>query len=357
MHKILTNIHLKGNEIKMKAAVFYAKEDLRIENIEKPKAERGRIVIRVKACGICGTDVHIYHGDEGAAATPAGTVLGHEFAGIVEEVGEGVSSVKVGDRVCVDPNVLCNECYYCKSGIGHFCENMTGIGTTVHGGFAEFCSVPESAVYKFSDKITYEMAAMTEPVACCVHGIDMCDISCGDTVAVIGGGMIGLIMLQLAKISGAGKLILIEPVKEKRALAEKLGATLTIDPINENVKDVLSKEGIDRISTVIECVGKPATMSQAIEIAGKKSTVMMFGLTAPFDTISIKPFEIFKKEIVLKASFINPYTQRRALDLIDTGRIDVSSMIYKCAPLSELPAILESGSERAKGKFIICPEM
>ena len=339
----------------MKAAVFYQATDLRIENIPKPIPKAGEVLLKVKACGICGTDVHIYHGDEGAAATPAGTVLGHEFAGIVEAVGEGVTAVSVGDRVCVDPNKLCNECAYCKGGIGHFCENMIGIGTTVHGGFAEYCAVPQSQVYKIADTTTFEMAAMTEPVACCVHGIDLCEIRHGDTVAIIGGGMIGLLMLQLAGIAGAGRLILIEPVAEKRALAEKLGADITIDPMTEDVKAILADRGIDRIACVIECVGKVATMKQAMDIAGKKSTVMLFGLTAPGDVMDIKPFEIFKKEITLKASFINPYTQKRALDLIDGGKIDVSSMVYAREPLEKLPEILADGELRAKGKLIITP--
>lgn len=339
----------------MKAGVFYKANDLRIEDIEKPVPKKDEVLIKVKACGICGTDVHIFSGDKGCFPTPPGTVLGHEFAGIVESVGCDVKDIKAGDRVCVDPNKLCNECYYCKSGIGHFCENMIGIGTSVNGGFAEYCAVPRSQVYKIADTTTYEMAAMTEPVACCVHGIDMCNISCGDTVAIIGGGMIGMIMLQLAKISGAGKLIMIEPVEAKRRTAERLGADLTIDPINENVKEVIESKGISRISVVIECVGKTSTIAQAIEIAGKKSTVMMFGLTAPEDTLAIKPFEIFQKEVVLKASFINPYTQKRALELIDGHKIDVSSTVYAYEPLEKLPQILADGSLRSRGKFIIRP--
>lgn len=340
----------------MKSAVFYGKHNLNIEEIATPSATGDNVVIKVMACGICGTDVHIFNGDEGAAATPPGTVLGHEFAGVVTEIGEKVTGIKVGDRVSVDPNKLCNECYYCKSGLGHFCENMTGIGTTVNGGFSEYVCVPQSQVYKIADTTTFDMAAMTEPVSCCLHGIDMCNINRGDTVAVIGGGMIGMIMLQLAKLSGAGTLIMIEPVEEKRIIAGKLGADLTIDPINEDTKAVLKENGIGRISCVIECVGKTATMSQAIEIAGNKSVVMLFGLTAPDDTISIKPFEIFKKEIEIKASFINPYTFYRALALIDSGKIDVASIVYAYRPLSELPAILADGKLRANGKFIIHPQ-
>lgn len=340
----------------MKAAVFYEKENLKIEELAVPEAGAGQVLIRVHACGICGTDMHIFDGDEGAAPTPSGTVLGHEFAGEVVAVGEGVKSVKIGDRVCVDPNKLCNECEYCKNVIGHFCENIVGIGTTVNGGFAEYCVVPESQVYPFSEKTSYEAAAMTEPVACCLHGIDMCDINCGDTVAVIGGGMIGLLMVQLAKLKGAAKLILIEPVAQKRECGKSLGADILIDPINEDVSAVLAENNIHRIQTVIECVGKVGTIQQAIDIAGKKSTVMMFGLTKPDAELPIKPFEIFKKEIVLKASYINPYTQQRALTLIDTGKIDVSSMIYKKISLAELPAVLADKKERAQGKYIVVPE-
>ncbi len=339
----------------MKAAVFYEKHKMLIEELPMPEVKDNEVLINVKACGICGTDVHIFDGDEGVGATPPGTVLGHEFAGLVVKTGSKVSSVKEGDKVCVDPNKLCNECYWCKSGIGHFCDTMTGIGTMINGGFAEYCVVPESQVYKFSDRITFEQAAMTEPVACCLHGIDMCDINAGDSVMVIGGGMIGLIMLQLAKLRGAARLVLVEPVASKRELGLKLGADLAVDPITEDVKKVLSDNGISRLSTVIECVGKTQTMKDAIEYAGLKSTVMLFGLCKPGDTIDIKPFEIFKKEIVIKASFINPYTQRRALDLIDSGKVDVSSMIYKAESLDNLPAVLADGEQRKMGKFIIKP--
>lgn len=340
----------------MKAGVFYGKHDIRIEEIAKPVPKAGEVLVKVMACGICGTDVHIFNGDEGCAQSPPGTVLGHEFSGVIESVGEGVTAFKAGDRVCVDPNEMCGDCYYCKSGIGHFCENMGGIGTVVNGGFAEYCAVPQSQAYKLADATSFERGAMSEPLACCLHGIDMSNVSCGDTVMVIGGGMIGMLMLQLARISGAGRLIMLEPVAEKREQAKMLGADICIDPITQDVRAELEKAGVGRISTVIECVGKKSTMEQAIELAGKKSTVMLFGLTAPDDEITIKPFAVFKKELTITASFINPYTQKRAVELIDSGKIDVSSMVYRLAPLSELPSILADGKERSKGKFIILPQ-
>ncbi len=230
----------------------------------------------------------------------------------------------------------------------------TYLTATMNGGFAEYCVVPEGQTYAFLDKLDYAEVAMCEPVAHCLHGIDMCDINTGDVVAVIGGGMIGLLMLQLAKLKGASKLILIEPIKEKREIAKSLGTDITIDPLTEDVAEKIGKCGIKRINTVIECVGKTATMEQAIAIAGKKSTVMLFGLSRPNDTIEVKPFELFKKEIVLKASFINPYTQRRALALIESGKIDVSSMIYEKISIDELPVMLSDKKRRSLGKYIVC---
>lgn len=337
----------------MKAAVFYKKHDLKIEEIKKPEPGPGEVLIKVMACGICGTDVHIFEGDEGAAATPAGTVLGHEFSGSIEKTGEGVTAFREGDRVCVDPNKLCGKCEYCRAGIGHFCDSIIGIGTTVNGGFSEFAVVPESQVYKIADTTSFSEAAMCEPVACCLHGIDLCKITPGDAVAVIGCGMIGMIMLQLAKNSGAAKIIAIEPEASKREKAKELGADIVIDPVNENSGEVIKNNGIDRVAVVIECVGRPGTMEEAIRIAGKKSTVMFFGLTAPDETISVKPFEIFKKEIEIKASYINPYTQGRALALIDGKKIDVSSMV-KTEPLLALPEILADRNKRS-AKIVICP--
>ena len=339
----------------MKAAVFYGKHDLRIEDIALPEPKASEVLIRIHACGICGTDVHIFHGDEGAAKTPPRTVLGHGFAGEVAAVGEGVTEVRVGDRVCVDPNRLCGDCGYCKGGLGHFCEAMVGIGTTVNGGFAEYCSVPVSQVYPFPETLSYEKAAMTEPLACCLHGIDLCGIVPGDTVAVIGGGMIGQLMVQLSRLSGAAKVALIEPVESKRQQALALGADIAIDPTAEDVVSALTPLG--PVSVVIECVGRPATMAQAIAIAGQKATVMLFGLTAPQEELTVRPFELFRKELTIKTSYINPYTQSRALQLIDTGRVNVASCIAACRPLADLPQVLADPALRRDGKVIICPWM
>ncbi|MEE1030928.1 MAG: zinc-dependent alcohol dehydrogenase family protein [Ruminococcus sp.] len=340
----------------MKSAVFYGKHDLRIEDQPMPQVGAKDVLVQVKACGICGTDVHIYEGDKGAAEVTPPTILGHEFSGVVVALGDEVTAYKVGDRVCVDPNCYCGSCTPCRNGVAHYCEHMIGYGTTVNGGFAEYCAVNERQIYKIGDNTTFEQGAMAEPVACCLHGMDMCEIKPGHQVVVIGGGMIGLVMMQLAKLSGAAKVALLEPVESKREVAKKLGADVCIDPIHENVKEVLQENGMNWINTVIESVGRTSTIEQAIDIAGNKAVVMMFGLTKPDDTIAVKPFQIFQKELVLKASYINPYTQKRALDLIDSGRLDVSSMIYDVCGLEMLEDILSQPELRANGKYIISPE-
>lgn len=347
---------MKDGGFQMKSAVFYGKHDLRVEDHEMPQVGPEDVLIQVKACGVCGTDVHIYEGDKGAAEVTPPTILGHEFAGVIAAVGENVKNYKAGDRVCIDPNCYCGACAPCRNGAAHFCEHMIGYGTTVNGGFAEYCAVNQRQVYKLGEHTTFEQGAMTEPVACCLHGLDMCEIQPGHQVVVIGGGMIGLLMLQLAKLAGAAKVALLEPVESKREVGKKLGADVCIDPIRQDAKAALQEAGMNWINTVIECVGRPSTIEQAIDLAGNKAVVMMFGLTKPEETIAVKPFQIFQKELVLKASYINPYTQKRALDLIDSGRLDVSSMVYEVCGLDKLADVLGKPELRANGKYIISPE-
>lgn len=347
---------MKEGDWIMKSAVFYGKHDLRVMQWDMPEVGAEDVLIQVKACGICGTDVHIYEGDKGAAEVTPPVILGHEFSGIVVQKGRDAHHFEIGDRVCIDPNCYCGNCNPCKAGVAHYCENMVGYGTTVNGGFAEYCSVNERQVYRLGGNTSFEQGAMAEPVACCLHGIDMCGIRPGHQVVVIGGGMIGLLMLQLARLAGAAKIALLEPVESKREVAKQLGADVCINPAQEDVKKALAEAGMSWVNTVIECVGRPSTIEQAIDIAGNKAVVMMFGLTKPDETIAVKPFQIFQKELELKASYINPYTQKRALELIDSGRLDVSSMIYEICGFDKLKDILSTPELRTKGKYIISPE-
>ena len=339
----------------MRSAVFYGRHNLRIEERSIPVPGPEDVLIQVKACGICGTDVHIYEGDKGAAEVTPPTILGHESSGVIHEVGSKVKRFHVGDRVCIDPNHYCGACDFCRNGEVHFCEHMTGYGTTVDGGFAEYCAVNQSQVYLLGENTSFEQGAMAEPVACCLHGIDMCGIQPGHQAVIIGGGMIGLLMLQLAKLAGAAKVALLEPVESKRVMGKKLGADVCIDPLHDDISICLKEAGFTWVRTVIECAGLPQTMEQAIDIVGKKGTVMMFGLTKPDAQIAVKPFQIFQKELTLKASYINPRTQQRAMELIDSGLLDVQSMVCETIGLDQLENVLHSPSMRTAGKYIVIP--
>ena len=339
----------------MKAAVFYGKEDIRVEQVKERKPGPNEVMIQVKSCGVCGTDVHIYEGAEGAAKTTPPTILGHEFSGVVCEVGADVKNVIVGDRVCVDPNDMCGECYYCRSGKAHFCENMLGIGTTGNGGFAEYCTVRAKQVYKIADSLSFNEAAMAEPLACCLHGMDLTGVTTGQVVLIVGGGTIGLIMLQLAKISGAALILLAEPIASKREVGMKLGAHIAFDPYKEDLDDILKKNAIKTIDSAIECVGNVSTMKYTIDHAGKGGAVMLFGLTNPEAKMDIQPFDIFKNELTIRSSFINPYTLERSVALLGQKKIDVASLITDEVKLEDINSVFKTKEFAGRGKIIIKP--
>lgn len=336
----------------MKAAVYHGPGDLRVEEVPVRKLKDNEVKIQVKYCGICGTDIHIFHGDGGCCDVTPPLVPGHEFSGVVAEVGAGVKTVKVGDRVTGDPNDMCGECYFCKNGMQHFCKNNIGIGTTVDGGFAEYVIMREKQVYKVSDDLSFIEAAMAEPISCCLHGIDLCNIKAGDTVLVIGGGPIGMIMMQLAKNAGASKVIMSEPVEEKREQALKLGATKTIDPLHEDVEAVLA-EYCENVNVVIECVGNVHTQADAVRFAGKGATIMYFGLAAPEESFPIRPDDIFKKELHITSSYINPYSFERAIQILESGTVELESLITNVVPLDNIADVFTKPEYRRTGKVMI----
>lgn len=323
-----------------------------MEEVPVRELKDNEVKIQVKYCGICGTDIHIFHGDGGCCDVTPPLVPGHEFSGVVAEVGSKVKTVKVGDRVTGDPNDMCGECYFCKNGMQHFCKNNIGIGTTVDGGFAEYVIMREKQVYKVSDDLSFIEAAMTEPISCCLHGIDLCNIKAGDTVLVIGGGPIGMIMMQLAKNAGASKVIMSEPVEEKREQALKLGATKTIDPLHEDVEAVLA-EYCENVNVVIECVGNVHTQADAVRFAGKGATIMYFGLAAPEESFPIRPDDIFKKELHITSSYINPYSFERAIQILESGTVELESLITNVVPLDDIADVFTKPEYRRTGKVMI----
>ena len=339
----------------MKSAVFLGKQNIQVMERELPELGSDEVLIKVMACGVCGSDVHIYDGDQGSTSTTPPLVQGHEFSGVVVEVGNNVTSCKKGDRVCVDPADNCNACYYCASGMMHHCEHMGAIGTNIDGGFSQYCKVPGRLIHHLADDVTFIEGAMAEPLACCINGADRSNIKVGDNVVVYGGGMIGLLLLQLAKRKGAANVVLVEPVEEKRKMAEKLGAVFTINPVQENVKAALLSHGLNHIQVVIETCGRKNTSEEAIDIADRGGTVILFAVTKVDSKIDLMTYELFQKELTIKGSYCSPYAMGRAVELINSHSIDVTTMLAGTKSLEGLTEILRDPAVRAKGKWVIPP--
>lgn len=316
----------------------------------------GEVLIRVAACGVCGTDVHIYHGEKGSAEVVPPVILGHEFAGIVAEVGDGIISLQKGDHVTIDPNIYCGYCRSCRSGKKQLCENLQAIGVNRDGGFAEYCLCPESQCYLLSPDIPLSHGAMAEPLACCLHGLDRVKMRPGDTVCIIGGGAIGLMMLQLARLSGAANIILSEPVEQRRALASRLGATWTVNPIHENLSvRILELTGHDGADVVIECVGQLAASRQAIETAGRGASVLLFSVPKPETFLPLDLMTVFQRELTVLGSFVNPDTHQRAVQLINKGLIKLDPLITHSFRLNEVDQAIKVQMSIESIKVIITP--
>jgi len=338
----------------MKAAVFYGKSDIRVETgYRKPEVGEDEILIRVKACGVCGTDLHIFSGAQGATDCSPPVILGHEIAGVAEAVGSRVTRIQPGDPVTVNPNIFCEACAFCRSGKPHLCETMQGTGVNFNGGFAEYCVVLEQQAYRIRDGVTFPEAAMSEPLSCCLHGMDQLALKAGSTVMVVGGGTIGMIMLQLAQLGGAAKTVLLEINEDRFTLARAIGADLVLNPLKDDVEAALAENGFSNIDAVIECAGRPAAVGNAIRYAGKGCRVLLFGLTEPDCTVPFNPFAAFKKELTILTSFVNPDTQERAVALINEGRLRLGELIDECIPLDDIQKAF--GDKAGNGKMIVTP--
>jgi len=340
----------------VRAAVFYEAGDMRVE--EKPKPEIGECeaLIEVRATGVCGTDIHIYKGEW---SVPAPLILGHEFSGVVFEVGREVTKFEVGDRVVAEPNITCGKCRFClMSERNYFCENLEAIGVTRDGAFAEYVRVPEGNLYKVPSGISYEEAALIEPLACCIRGIDRAGIRVGDVVAIIGAGPVGLLLLQLAKASGASTVIQTDLVEERLRLAERLGADRTVnvgreDPA-EAVMALTDGYGVD---VAIEAVGRPETITQAINLTRRGGRLNIFGV-APQDALwSVKPFELYDKELTITTSYRSPFTFQRAVRLAASGRIVLKPLVTHTFQLSQIDRAFEVAERKIEGaiKVIVKP--
>jgi len=335
---------VKAGDIVMNAVIFKGKHEMEYKEVDHQTPGPNEMLLQVKACGICGTDQHIYHGQPGSAKVVPPRVLGHEFAGEVVMVGGDVKGFQVGDRVSVDPNIYCGSCEYCQNGTPHLCDNLEALGVTIDGGMAEYCLVPAANCYHLPEGLTFQEGALIEPLGCVIHGIKQLNITPGASVFIIGGGFIGQLMLQMVKMYGCSPVRVCEPDTAKHSTLLKLGATEVVTPTNADSYQA---------DIVIECVGRQQTMEQAIRLTKKGGQVLLFGVASPMTEILVSPFEIFSKELTIHGSFINPHTHRQAISLVSQGMIDLKSLISHTFSLRELPDIFSTYHQLSVTKGMI----
>jgi L-iditol 2-dehydrogenase len=324
--------------MKMKAAMLYGVKDLRVEEAEKPKTEAGEVLVKVKAATTCGTDIKIFQRGYVEKVIKLPTIFGHEWAGEVVEVGEGLEWPTKGMRVRAGNSAPCLHCTMCQKGKYNLCENMIWLW----GAYAEYIKVPARMVLvnmqEIPEHVSFEEAAITEPLACVLHGIEEADVKLGDSVAIIGAGPIGLLHLLTVKKMGVEKAIMIDLVEERLGFAEKLGADETVNAGKTDVVEIVRKltrgYGAD---VVIEAIGLPATWEQALKLVRKGGTVLEFGGCPPGTEVKVNAEMLHYGEVTVMGTFhTTPLHFRKALNLIASRAIDVRSLITRKMKLDDI---------------------
>jgi D-arabinitol dehydrogenase (NADP+) len=299
----------------------------RIYDQGMPELSPGEVLIRVRTSGICGTDIHIY---EGSYMGNYPVIPGHEFSGIVEEVGMSVSRIKKGDAVAVEPNIPCNNCRLCLQNKQNFCDNWQATGVTLPGGMAWYVKAPEPAVFPIGD-ISFEEGAFMEPLSCVLHGIGKLNLSSGQSVLVIGAGPIGLLLYQVLAIKGCTDISIVEINEKRRDFAAGF--------ITGNMPPGTSPPGVKKIyntiddiqnksfDVIIDATGIVVVMSQTIGLAAPGAQILLFGVPPMGETLSLDAFTIFRKGLTIVSSFTSVRNSLEALALIQSGRINVKDLI------------------------------
>ena len=303
---------------------------------EPPAPEPDEVVIRVAACGVCGTDLHIVKG-ESRVHLPL--VLGHEFGGTVSDVGRNVSGLASGDRAVVDPNIVCHACPQCRAGRINLCENLSALGVDRDGGMSDYCLVPQRQTYLVPKGFPWQGLALVEPLSCVLHGIDLARPRAGERVALVGAGAIGLFFVQLLR-GWAGDLAVSEPNPDRRSRAARFGAS-PIEPAAEG-----------RFDLVIEASGTTGGFVDAIRFVRRGGRVLQFGVAPIGATAAVSPNEIYSKELTIVGSYVNPFTLQRAIDLLATGAIDYQAVDIRFFRLAEFEEAFEAAAAGRYGKVV-----
>jgi len=334
----------------MLAALFKGNQEIVVSDYPLPILQKDELLIKVACCGVCGTDRHIF---EGKAPSSIPVILGHEFSGIIADNGNKDSMFTIGKKAAINPNIHCGYCDYCKRGMINHCVNLQALGVTSNGGFAEYAIVPKTQAYLLPDDFDLSLASFAEPLSCCLRGIQHANIKNGNKVIIIGGGSIGLLMMQLAKNAGAANVTIVEPDPQKQNTAKELGADYTYSPSDPDLDNKIKDTLPSLTDVIIECVGKSETVQLAIQLAGKGTKIVIFGLAPSDHQVTFNLQYLFKNELMIFNSYLNPFTFAPAIDLLVTGKVNVRKLISERITLSNINSIFLNSSKSSIKQQII----
>ncbi len=309
----------------MKAAVMQEDHTIKVQDVPEPEIGPDRIKVKIAYCGICGSELHMFDPEFAARRAPmpprpGPMIMGHEASGTIVEIGSEVkSNLKVGQKVAMNFRTYCGSCYYCQNKMEHYCENVV----PATGSYAEYAVYKDGAVYALPEGVSLEVGALLEPVSVAVHTIDIANIKPGGTVAILGSGPIGLLIQEVAAVAGAARILVSEPVASRREMAKKLGATMVVDPINEDLEEATRKLTDGRgFDTVIDASGKLAVAKQAVFLADNCGTIVWAAMYPNGAEVGVQPHYMYQKELTIRSVFVSPYSFTRALSLLSVLELE-----------------------------------
>jgi (R,R)-butanediol dehydrogenase/meso-butanediol dehydrogenase/diacetyl reductase len=330
----------------MKAANWYEKGVLKVEDIPLPELGVGEVRLKIMACGICGSDIHEYrdgpflipkkqHPITGNVGGPV--VLGHEFSATVDDVGEDVTQFDRGDRVTVNPLIYCGECAYCKNGQLNMCTQLGTLGFAANGAFAEYAVVSEDMLLALPTSISADMGAFIEPLAVAVRAVKRAGVKLGQSVVIVGAGPIGLLVLQVCRAFGAEKIFVVEPIPSRRELALQLGACHIIDPVNGDPGKIVAEMTNNlRADVAIDCAGIQQSFETAVRTTGRRATICVVGLALEPIKVSFLQLWAHEKSITFSSGYENEF--QAAITLLANGQVDIEKLITARIELKNIVA-------------------
>ena len=320
----------------MQAAQIVSPDQMRFLAVAEPEPKADEVIIEVKASGICGTDIHIYRGEY---LGPYPVIPGHEFAGVVIAAGAQVTRFKPGDRVAVEPNIACDNCLHCLNNRQNFCLNWQAVGVTRPGGMAQQVAAPEKAVFAIG-ALPFEAGAFMEPLSCVLHGLERLQAEIACNAAILGAGPIGILLLQGLRLQGAAQVTVVDKNAARAEFASQRGADRVLTSL-----EALPQDAFD---VVIDATGALPVLRRAMDFARPGGKVLWFGVPPSGQVMEIEPFKVFHKGLTVLSSFTSVRNSYKALDLLQSGRINLEGLVSHHLPLAELERgihILEQGLE------------